>query len=319
MKLDTRQAAELLKQQDNVLILMHKNPDGDTIGSGYALYYALTDMGKRAALACSDPIPDKYGYMTEPVQPLTEEPSFVVAVDIADVQLLGDLEETYATRVDLCIDHHMSNTLYAKDTCLYKTAGATCEIMTDIIGKLGTDITKRIADCLYTGTATDTGCFKYSNTSSHTHLVAARLIEAGADYVAINREMFDTKSKNRLLLEQAALSGMEFHFDDRCAVITVTREMFARTGAKEADLDGVSALSRQVRGVEVGVMLREKEDGSIKVSIRTTSWVNASDICRHFGGGGHIRAAGCVLNGPMEAAKARLLEQVEAALKEQAK
>ena len=316
MKLDARQAAELLKQQEEILILTHKSPDGDTLGTGYALYYALTAMRKQASVACSDPIPEKYGYFAKPVLPLTGEPGFIVAVDVADTQLLGPALEQYAGKVDLCIDHHVSNTLYADKVCLYKTASAACEIMAEVIAHLGTDLTPMIASCLYTGMATDTGCFKFSNTTAHTHRMAAQMIEAGADYVQINRIMFDTKSKSRVLLEQAALSGMEFFFDDRCAVITVTQELFVRSGAQEADLDGVSALSRQIEGVEVGVFLREKEDGSFKVSVRTTSQVNASELCKIFGGGGHVRAAGCVLSGPLEQAKQTLLCEVKRALEE---
>ena len=167
---------------DDILILCHKNPDGDTIGSGAALCLALQRLGKTAAVLCSDPIPAMYDFL-----PITEfdgsyTPRFVVAVDVAGIQLFGDRNHMadYAGHVDLCIDHHGSNSGYAYETLVDDHAAAAAELLTALIPELGVEITPDIAACLYTGIATDTGCFRFTNTTAATHRAAATLIEAGA-------------------------------------------------------------------------------------------------------------------------------------------
>ena len=159
------QAAKELKKADNILILTHAYPDGDTLGSGYALCRALHKMGKSARVECSDIIPDKYRFMFEDMGPAEDfEPEYLCAVDVADSLLLGDKLKTYAESVDLCIDHHGSNTRYAKKLVLIPEYSAAAMIIAEIINALGVKIDSGIAACIYTGIATDTGCFKYSNT-----------------------------------------------------------------------------------------------------------------------------------------------------------
>ncbi len=227
------------------------------------------------------------------------------------MQLFGEKLNDYATKVDLCIDHHPSNELYAKKTYLVQQAAAACEIMYEIITLLNVVITKQIADCLYTGIATDSGCFKYSNTTANTHIVAAHLFQCGADYEEINSFLFDTKSKSRIRVEQYVLNTMEFFYDDKVALIAITKKTVEETNADESELDGVSALPRSIEGVEIGITIREKTADSHKVSIRTTKDVDASEICKNFGGGGHKRAAGCLINEDYETTKKLLIEVVE--------
>ena len=308
-RLSEAEAALRLTAAQSVLLLTHQNPDGDTLGSAFGLYRALKVLGKEAAVRCSDPFPKKFDYFTEETS-LSGEPDLIVAVDIADEKLFGAALESYKGKVDLCIDHHVSNTGYAKALCLDGEAAAAAQIMTRIIRKMGVLITPAIADPLYTGIATDTGCFKFSNVTGETHRIAADLIECGADYVTINRKMFDTKSRARVQVEQAVLGAIEFYFDDRCALLTIPRKLVEETGVDEADLDGVSAMSRQIEGVEIGLTLREK-DGFYKVSVRTTESVDASALCRALGGGGHVRAAGCTLHGDLETVKNELLNAVK--------
>lgn len=305
-------AAARLAAAKRILILCHHNPDGDTLGSAFGLQAALEELGKQSAVLCSDPIPAKFRYFASE-QEQSFEPDLICAVDIADTQLLGAKLEQYRDRIDLCIDHHISNTRYARELCLIPSAAAVAEIMVEVVHRLGVAITKKIADPLYTGIATDTGCFKFSNTTGNTHRVASELIDCGADYVEINRVMFDTKSRARIQVEQAVLRSMEFYFGDRCAVITIPRRLVEEAQVDESDLDGVSAMSRQVEGVVVGITLRER-DGFYKVSVRTVEPVDASQICRELGGGGHARAAGCSLNGGLEEVKATLLGVVKAYL-----
>ena len=301
-------AASFLERSDKFVILTHASPDGDTLGSAYALADALCALNKRVFVVCPDKIPEKFGYLIKEYEAF--EPETVVAVDIADEKLLGSLYDRYSGRAALCIDHHSSNTKYAEMLYLEADAAASCECIYNVINELGTKITPYMASCLYTGIATDTGCFKFSNTTPRSHRYAAELIEKGADYGEINRVMFEVKSRGRIAMERKVLENIEFYYGGRCAVITVTRDMIKETGCPLGDLDGVTAMSRQIEGVQIGVTIKEKPDGKYKVSLRTFEPYNAADICAVFGGGGHIRAAGCEFSCDIESAKRQLLSAI---------
>lgn len=306
------EAAALLRGQDQILILTHRSPDGDTLGSGFALLRALLSCGKRARLLCSDPIPAKYEYLRRGLSDADFAPAFVVAVDIADEKLLGaPLEAQYAGRIDLCVDHHLSNTGYAK-ALLLRECAATCELIEPLVRALGCRVTPAIADCIYTGLSTDTGCFRYSNVTPETFELAAEMLRAGADFDNINRVMFETRTKTYLKLEALVLASLELHFGGRCAAVTITQEMFRESGSNETECDGIASLPRKIEGVEVGLTLRERADGSFKVSVRTYAPYDASAVCAALGGGGHARAAGCEIDkNDLAAGKARLLSAVQ--------
>ena len=310
-------AVKLLLEADDIYLLCHQYPDGDTLGRAAALYLGLRQKGKRVSIRCGDPIPQKYDYMFEGIEFPDFEPQFICAVDIADPQLLGQRLSPYAQRVDLCIDHHGSNTKYARQYVIRPEAASTTEIMYDLLFTMEAEITSQIADCIYTGITTDTGCFRYTNATSRTYIVAAHMMDKGADAAMINRVMFDTKSRARLEIERRVLDTMSFYFGGKCAVAYVTREMVRQSGANDEDMDGIAALPRQVEGVEIGVTMREKEDGSFKISVRTGPKVNASKICAEFGGGGHPGAAGCVLTGGVTGAKHQILSAVQKVFEKQ--
>lgn len=311
MIIDLNSAAEFLKSNNNFLILVHGNPDGDTLGCGLALKEALASLGKTARVCCGDPVPKKFGYMGE-TDSDDFTPDTVIAVDVADPKLLGKaFEAKYADKVDLCIDHHGSNILYAERTLLDPKAAAACEIILQLIRELDVEITKSIADCIYTGLTTDTGCFRYSNVTPRTMRMAADMIEAGAENAKINTVMFETKTKTYVALERLALDGMKMYFDGKCAFVTITQEMYRISGSDESEVDAIAAIPRQIEGVLVGVTMREKTDGTYKVSMRSGETVNVSEICALMGGGGHPRAAGCTVNGDLEAAVKTVLENVE--------
>ena len=310
MKINTTDAAHFLQQADNILILSHHFPDGDTLGSAYGLAMALLKLGKQVRVECSDPIPSKYSYFTSIPNFPEFEPECVVAVDIADPQLFGAKLQHWAQRVDLCIDHHASNSHYAARLLLEET-GATAEIIWQVIGAMGVEPDFDIAQAIYTGITTDTGCFRYSNTTAQTHRIAAELMELGVEAARINRIMFEVKTRARFEMERAALDSVEYYFDGSCAVMYITQEMIKATGAKDGDLEGLPPLTRQIEGVKIGVTIREKADGSYKVSLRTGASFDASAICGMLGGGGHARAAGCTLGGTREEARDTVLAAVE--------
>lgn len=302
---DVTQAAGLLRRQDRVLILCHMKPDGDTLGAGTALFKALSDMGKQVRIFCSDGFPDRYAFMWEGLDLENQpdfEPDFIVAADIADTRLLGKAAMRWAEKVDLCIDHHPSNKLYAAHVLLEPDAAATAQIMYKVIREL-TPLTPEIAIALYTGLATDTGCFRYSNTTAETLRAAADMVETGIDSAMVNKLMFETKTPGRIALEQRVMQTLEYYRDGKLAVMVVPKSAVQESGVLESDLEGLSSLPRQIEGVEVAVMLKESEPGKYRASLRTGMCCSATDVCVKFGGGGHARAAGCFLEMPLEEAK----------------
>ena len=310
---DLSTACALLRSADNWLILTHQYPDGDTLGSAYALGEALQSLGKKVNVVCADEIPGKYGYITDTATWDDFAPTHICAVDVADPRLLGEALEPYATQVELCIDHHASNTAYAANL-LYKDYAATAMLIYEIIGELGVPLTPTMAEALYTGISTDTGCFRYSNTDALCHRMAADLLDVGIRSDYINRVMFDIKSRCRLELERLALAAIHFEWDGRCALMPLTMEMIRRSGARENDMEGLASIPREIEGVWVGVTLREIEQNRFKISVRTGSKVNACAVCTLLGGGGHAAAAGCTLSGELQDVLARVQDAIRSAV-----
>lgn len=310
MKTLLKRAASLLLESDNIVILTHQNPDGDTLGSAFALYYTLTALNKKVRVENEKAIPKKYAFLHTGYVHEEFEEEFVVAVDIASTSLFGKGMEKYYDKVDLCIDHHKSNTLYAKETLLDSSTAAACEIVYDVIVEMTGDISKEALTCIYTGISTDCGCFKYSNTTSKAHEIAALSLERGIDIYKINQAMFESKSRQQLDIERQALASMKFYHGGKCAVIVITHDMLIKTGAEESDLDALPAMTRQIQGVEVGVVIKEREEGEFKVSMRTARVPDASVICANFGGGGHAGAAGCTLYGEANEVLEKVIETI---------
>jgi phosphoesterase RecJ-like protein len=292
------------------VILSHRKPDGDTLGSAFGLLYALESLGKTARVECEDGFPEHYAFLYGAYVPAEFEPGFVVAVDIASRPLLGELKEKYAS-IDLCIDHHHSNEQYADRLLLNASAAATAQVMYRVIVELGAEVDKRIADALYTGISTDSGCFKYESVTADTHRIAAELIERGADHAAIDKKMFDTKSRGRIELERFLYDNFLFCHDGKCVISSLSADIMTRLSLTEEDMDGVSALGRKIEGVMVSAVIRENPDGgSFRVSLRSENPADVSKVCIEFGGGGHCRAAGCIMRGTLEDVKQRLIDGI---------
>lgn len=314
-KIDVNATAQLLLEKDNILIICHKNPDGDTLGSAAALCHVLTAMGKKCYVACHNTIPSKYEYLNIPVYDGQAEIEFVVSVDVAGINLFGDSLADYTHKVDLCIDHHGSNGEYANYLCLKADYPAAAQLMYEVIVAMNAEITPHIADCLYTGILTDTGCFKYSSTTPLTHIIGAKLMELGANHTMLVEKFFMEKSRKTVQLEKYMLNNLEYYFDDRCALLVLTREAIIDIKPDPTDFDGLSAMPRDFEGVDISILIRPlREEGSYKLSIRTGENVNACEIATALGGGGHIRAAGCEVIGSIETVKKAILKEVEIAL-----
>lgn len=306
--LSIQEAAARLNAHERIRVLTHQSPDGDTLGCAGALCLGLRALGKQAQYVCADPIPEKYQNMLRPLTVQTFDPDYIVAVDVADSKLLGALEPVYAHCTDLGLDHHGSNTGWTQEAVVDASAGAACEVIALLLREMNVPITPDVADCLYTGLCTDTGCFRYSNTTPRTLRLAAELMESGADAAAINMRMFEIKTRSRLAIERMALDGLEYAFEHRVAIMVLSQEMIAVSGATDSDLDGLAPIPRNIEGVQIGITIRERAPGDYKISVRTGNMVDASALCRTLGGGGHMRAAGCRLNGSREDVVQRMID-----------
>lgn len=308
MRINIDECVSLLKEHDKFLILTHAHPDGDTLGCGFGLYRALVKIGKKARVINADDIPKKFNYLYDDIEFEDFKEEYVVAVDIATEKLLGSLSKVYGGKINLCIDHHGTNDEYAENLLLDETAAA-CEVIYNVIVALGVDIDKKMADCLYTGISTDTGCFRYSSATPSTFRIAADLIEKGADHGYINRIMFETKTKSYAYLERLALDSMHLYYNDEVAVIKATQEMYRISGSNEQETEGLPPLTRQIEGVKVGVTIKEKADGTCQASLRTFDEVNAASVAKCFGGGGHPQAAACTFDCGVDEAEKQIVEK----------
>lgn len=306
-----QETAAMLQTMDWVLLLTHVRPDGDTIGSAAALCQALRDMGKTAYL-----LPN--AGTTETYQPYAEgywgaadfEPDYVVSVDIAALSLLPENAKKYAGRIHLSIDHHPSNEGFAPHLCVLPEMAACGEIVYEIV-RLMTPVTQEIALPLYVAVSTDTGCFVYSNTSAHTHRVAAALLETGIAVAGVNKALFRTKSRTRLAMEAWMAEWAEYYDNDRVVIMQIPRSLCLDYKATEADVEELSSLAALVAGTDCGVTLRELEGGRVKISLRTGPRVNATAVCALLGGGGHTAAAGATISGSMKEAKQAVLQAID--------
>lgn len=312
-RITVREAADLLRRQDNVLILTHRRPDGDTIGCAAALCLSLRQLGKRAFLLSN---PDVTAVNAVYAEGLWAEdgwtPDFVVSVDIAAKSLFFPAAEAYFDRIGLAVDHHPSFEEFGQSQCVDASRAACGEILYEICRELGV-LTPEIALPLYAAVSTDTGCFVYANTTANTHRVVAALLETGIDYFSVNKRHFRTKSRKRIAIEAELLGGAEFFHEGRGVFLTVPLSMMERTGATENDLEDISSLAGIIEGVDCGAVLRELRPDEWKLSLRTGTGgrVNATRVCALLGGGGHAMAAGATLKGTLEQVKAQTLAAVD--------
>ncbi len=308
--LTVHEAAERLRTFDNVLILTHLRPDGDTVGSAAALCAGLRALGKAAYLLPNPELTDTLApYFRPYAAPADFQPERVVSTDIAAAALFPENAKPYAERVDLAIDHHPSFEGFGRENLVRPSAAATGEIIYDLLAELG-PITAEMALPLYVAVSTDCGCFAYNNTTAYTHAVAAALLRTGIDFQTVNKAFFRTKSRKRLALEAAMLSEIEYHDRERVAVLAVPMSLIARVQATETDAEDLSALGGQIEGVDCAVTMRELRPDVWKFSLRTGPRVNATTVCALLGGGGHAAAAGCTVEAPFQEAKGRMLEAI---------
>jgi phosphoesterase RecJ-like protein len=299
-KLTRSETAEILLAHDNYAIVTHRRPDGDTIGSSALLCMGLRQLGKNAHLLENPEITPKYLHLHEGLTKLAWEPGdTVISVDVAAPGLLTDAGRNLLERLQLRLDHHFSSDAFAPNELVDHTAGACADIIYDLLVETGAVIDKETAEALYTGVSTDTGCFRYANTTAHSYRVAAACMEAGGDLFPINQRLFDTNSLPKLRLQGWMAENTTLFAGGRLAVCALPRAVEQQIGVTEDDMDNVSGFPRSIEGVQMAAMLRENADGTVKISVRAVPGYDASAVCAHLGGGGHKGAAGATVTLPL--------------------
>lgn len=309
------EAETFLRNCKDAVIITHQSPDGDCIGAGFGLKDILAELGIRSRVICSDEFSSRFDFLTNVGAGEEFEPETIIAVDVADTQLMGKYKDIYGDKVQLCIDHHISNRNYAEKTLLRPKATAVCEIIYDLAKFMGVNISRHCAMCLYTGIATDSGCFRYDCTTAEAHEIAAEIKRSyDIDFAEINRNMFEVKTKARMILESKFMDIMEEYEGGKIIFAAITLDMMKKIGVSYDEFEGLAPMTVQLEGTEVGILVKEREPGLFKCSFRSANNINVSDICRSIGGGGHAKAAGCSVEGTLDEVRSRLLEVTRKAL-----
>ena len=295
-KLTLNETADFLLSHDNYAILTHRRPDGDTLGSSAALCRILRNMGKSAWLLRNDEITDRFAWLHEGLtREEAAEGDTLVTVDVASPGMLPEKFEKYLGHIALRIDHHASATSFTENELVDSGKGACAEIIFDLMEHLWVEMDAGIADALYVGTSTDTGCFRFANTTSHTFLTAAACAAAGARVYQINQELFETNTLGRLKIQGWIVENMKVFSEGKRAVVAIPRAVEKAIGVTEDDMDNISSFPRTVAGVCMAATLRETKEGDVKLSVRAIPGYDATIVTSQFGGGGHKGAAGATL------------------------
>ncbi len=314
------QIASVLAGCKNVVILEHEKPDGDCIGSGLAFALALSFLGKRGVLLSHDFHPSMYDFMPgryfyTPVSSFKPEgfnADVAVFLDCTGPERAGSALEFAKGKAWINIDHHVSNSEFGDINVVDPDASAAGEIVFFLLKELGVPVTEDIATCLYVAIATDTGGFRYQNTSRRAFHVASELIDAGANPSQVADYLYEARTFSSIVLLQSALRTLALHNDGKVASVEVTADMIKDAGASFEETEGIIDYPRSIAGVEISLCFKQNEDRTgVHVSLRSRSRVDVSQIAASLGGGGHPRAAGVFIEGTLEEAKARVLELLD--------
>ena len=297
------ETARFLEQHDHFAILTHRRPDGDTIGSAATLCRGLRQLGKTAHIIENPEITDKFHHLHIGLtKPMAEAGDTLVSVDVASPALLPEQFRHLLGNIALRIDHHASATSFTEYELVEPTAGACAEVLYDVLRCLQVVLDKPMAEALYTAVATDTGGFRYANTTAHSFITAAACAEAGGDLATINRVVFDTNSFAKMKMQSWIIYNTRFLAAGKIAICAIPRAVEQQIGVTEDDMDSISGLARSIEGVKMAATLREMADGKVKVSVRAIPGYDAAAVCARFGGGGHKGAAGATFDLPLEEA-----------------
>lgn len=289
-----------IQKSKNIYIISHIQPDGDNVGSILALGMAIKMINNNVFIIKTDEISSDFLFLpkVDMIEKYNNENEIdlLITLDTSDVDRLGKNKKLISkAKTVINIDHHISNTNFGHINIVNPIAGATGELVYDLIKAMEIPINKDIATCIYTAISSDTGSFKYDNTTDKTHEIAAELLRLGIDKNEININLYQNRSIERTLLFIKTLQNIDFLFNNKVALVKVSQKMLEESNAKIDDTEGIVSFIKEIAPVEVAVLLKELTNDEIKISMRSKKLIDVSKICSNFGGGGHIRASGCTI------------------------
>ena len=309
---------EEIQKAKDVVILTHENPDGDSIGSSLAMYLTLKKLGKQVDVIIPE-CPETFKFLpgAEEIKKEGKDEIYdlAICVDVTGISRLNGYSKYFEdAKVKIQIDHHQVNEMFADYNFVNPASPACAQNLIFIIDQLGVEIDKEIGTCLLTGIITDTGGFKYEGVSAETFEFTSWLLAKGVNVSDVYKKVMQMKTRANFELRKLVMDRMEFLHDNKIAFTYMTLEDEKNVGAMPGDNEGLVEIGRDIEGVEVSILIREKSNG-YKASLRSNEYVNVSDICVAFGGGGHKKAAGCDMHGSLEQIKLQILNEVEKYIK----
>lgn len=315
--IELKEIGDRLFNAGSVVLFPHINPDGDAVGACAALCLALRSRGIQSWVY-SEGVPDFLGFLNTEMftddYAIIPPPDICVAVDCSDgCRVDSRLKAFEQGDVHMCIDHHQGGTGYGDYYYIDENAAATCEIIYDLLKECGVQLSRDMANALYTGISTDTSNYRHSNTTPKSHRIAAEILEAGVDHTDIMVNLYQRTGVKKVMCTARAVQKMHTFAEGRGVMTYLTAAELVEMDAQSQDADEIINTLQNMEGVEIAGYLEERENG-IKVSLRAKTYGNVAAICRKYDGGGHIKAAGCTLKMPMEDAFARIKYDIEEAL-----
>ncbi len=303
--LNRTEAARFFAERDRFVILTHRRPDGDTLGCAAFLCRGLRQLGKNAWILPNPEITEKYAGLHQGLtRSQVEAGDTLVAVDTASEQMLPEAYRSLLGSIDLRIDHHGTATSFTENELVDPEAAACGEILYDVLLLLGAELDTEMANALYTAVSTDTGCFRYANTTAHSFTVAAACAAVSPDLFRMNQAYFDTNSLARLRLQGWMVENAKFLAEGKIVICAIPYAVEQELGVTEDDMENISGFPRSIEGVHIAATLRQNADGLVKLSVRAIPGYDAGAICANFGGGGHKGAAGANMRLSLEDAVA---------------
>ncbi len=305
MNCDIADIADFIEDNDGFAVYFHKNPDGDAVGSAYALVLALKAMKKEAYAVCADEVPEGYRFMTDKVGSVPFRARHGIAVDTSAPYRLGEYENV---KMAVVIDHHENNQFEAKYKYVLPESSSCAEIVYSLIREMGVPISSLMADLLYTGIITDTARFCSRSVNRDTFRTAYELSALGADTVSLGRRFTYEKDSKRLAVEKRLLEHMSITHGGLVAVTYLSHGDFEKLSVTPDDTEGINEVIDRIKGVGIGVLVRERIEGKCRISVRTSAKYNADRFCALFGGGGHRYSGGCQTDGSAKEIAEKLSE-----------
>ncbi|WP_213818434.1 DHH family phosphoesterase [Garciella nitratireducens] len=291
----------VIQKNHNFLLTTHLSPDGDALGSIIALGLALEKLNKKVDYYIDPSIPEKFNFLPK-IQNLScnvldKQYEIGIILDCGDINHLYDRTILKKCNTIINIDHHINNQNYGNMNYINSKAGATGEIIYEIIEFLGVELDHNISKALYTAIVTDTGNFKYSNVTSKTHYIVSELLRIPIDAWKINKKLFDEYPRSKIFLVKRAIDNLQFLLGGRLAIIVITQDDLKDIGCSPKEIEGIINIARNIIGVEVAILLKETASNEFKISFRSNEYVDVGEIALRLGGGGHSRASGCIMHG----------------------